>query len=180
MIPIEPEEQENKETARAPEASGLDELKKALADEKAKSEAYLDGWQRERADFINYKRRTEQERAEIGKYANSELICCILPVLDDFERAFNNMPPEVAGSGWVEGVRAVERKLRSILEAQGLSEIKAVGEPFDPNLHEAVMTGKGKDGIVIAELQKGYKLHDKVLRPAKVMVGNGEEESKEE
>ena len=72
------------------------------------------------------------------------------------------------------GIRLVERKLRTTLEAQGLSPIKAMGEAFDPNLHEAVMHVKGEDGKVVQELQKGYRLHDKILRPSKVAVGNGE------
>mgnify|MGYP000188546037 CR=1 FL=1 len=81
---------------------------------------------------------------------------------------------------WVDGIRLIERKLRTSLEVQGLSPIKALGEPFDPKFHEAAMHSKGKEGIVIEELQKGYKLHDRVIRPAMVVVGNGEEETKEE
>ena len=80
---------------------------------------------------------------------------------------------------WVDGIRLIERKLRASLEAQGLSQIKALGEPFDPRLHEATMHGKGKEGIVIEELQKGYMLHDRVIRPTMVVVGNGEEEKEE-
>jgi molecular chaperone GrpE len=78
---------------------------------------------------------------------------------------------------WVEGIKLVERKLWANLEAQGLSPIKALGEPFDPNLHEAVRQDKGKEGIVIEEVQKGYKLNDRVIRPTMVVVGNGEEEA---
>jgi molecular chaperone GrpE len=80
----------------------------------------------------------------------------------------------------VEGIRLIERKFRTSLEAQGLSQIEALGKPFDPNLHEAVRQGKGKDGIVVEEAQKGYRLHDRVIRPAKVVVGNGEEEETKE
>ena len=89
---------------------------------------------------------------------------------------------DCAKTDWVEGIRLIERKLRTTLEAQGLSPIKAVGETFDPNLHEAVMHSKGEDGKVVQEMQKGYKLYDKVIRPSKVAVGNGEpvEEQKEE
>ena len=83
---------------------------------------------------------------------------------------------------WVDGIRLIEQKLRAGLEAQGLSQLKALGEPFDPNFHEAVMQSKGKEGVVVEELQKGYKLHDRVIRPTRVVVGNGEEagEKKEE
>jgi molecular chaperone GrpE len=97
-----------------------------------------------------------------------------LPVLDDFERAFNAISHKHAKTDWMDGIRLVEKKLKTILEAQGLSPIKAVGETFDPNLHEALMHTKGEDGIVVQEMQKGYKLHDKVIRPSQVAVGNGE------
>jgi molecular chaperone GrpE len=103
----------------------------------------------------------------------------LLPVLDDLERALNSIPPKATKRPWVEGIRLIERKLRASLEAQGLTPIKALGEPFDPNFHEAVRQDKGKEGIVIEELQKGYKLYDRVLRPAMVVVGNGEEVEKE-
>ena len=99
----------------------------------------------------------------------------LLPILDDLERAFTSIPPRLAKLSWVDGIRLIERKLRAILEAQGLSPIKALGEPFDPTLHEAVRQDKGKEGIVVEELQKGYKFHDRVIRPSKVVVGNGEE-----
>jgi molecular chaperone GrpE len=176
MIPREPEETKlenleiKEESAPAPEQ----DLAKVLASTKQKADDYLDSWKRAQADFVNYKRRAEQERMEIGKYANSELILSLLPVLDDFERAFESIPPRSAKTAWVDGVRLVERKLRATLAAQGLSTIKAEGETFDPNQHEAVMHGKGEDGKVVMEMQKGYKLFDKILRPSKVAVGNGE------
>jgi len=151
-------------------------LKQALAEAKEKAEANLANWQRAQADFINYKRRMEQEKGEIGNFANSMLVLDLLPVLDDLERAFASIPSRLAKLNWVEGIRLIERKLRASLEAQGLSQIKALGEPFDPNFHEAVRQGKGKEGIVVEELQKGYKFRDRVIRPSKVVVGNGEEE----
>ena len=158
----------------------LEVLKNALSEEKTKAEANLAGWQRAQADFINYRRRSEQEREENRKLANAGLILNLLPVLDDLERAFVSIPSEMINNDWINGVKLIERKLRASLEAQGLSEIKALGEPFDPNLHEAVMHLRGKEGIVVQEMQKGYKLHDRVIRPSKVAVGNGEEEKKEE
>ncbi len=157
-------------------------LQKALDEEKAKAEINLAGWQRAQADFVNYKRRTEQELTETTQFANAALVLNLLPVLDDFERASNSFPAELSrqDSGWVEGIRLVERKLRTTLERMGLSRVKSVNEPFDPRLHEAVGQCKGKEGIIIQEMEKGYKLHDKVLRPAKVMVGNGEDTAEEE
>jgi len=158
------------------ETEDIEALKLALDKEKTKAEEYLAGWQRTQADFMNYKRRTEQEKEEISQFANSILILHILPVLDDLERALTSIPPRLAKLSWVDGIRLIERKLRASLEAQGLSQIKALGEPFDPNLHEAARMDKGKEGIVIEEIQKGYTLHDRVIRPSKVVVGNGEEE----
>jgi molecular chaperone GrpE len=158
----------------------LEALKQALAEEKEKAEGYLANWQRAQADFINYKRRNEQEREEISKFANSIIMLNLLPILDDLGRAFSSIPHRLAELTWVDGIRLIERKLWASLEAQGLSQIEAVGKPFDPKFHEAVREDKGKDGIVIEELQKGYKLHDRVIRPAMVVVGNGEEAEKEE
>jgi molecular chaperone GrpE len=172
-----PEEEQTNEVA---EVEDIEALKQALAEEKAKAEANLAGWQRAQADYINYKRRSEQEKNEISQLANSILILNILPILDDWERALASIPEELADLSWVEGIRLIERKLRGILEAQGLSPIEAVGQPFDPTLHEAAMQGKGEEGIVVGELRKGYKFRDRVIRPSKVVVGNGEEEKKEE
>lgn len=184
MIPREPEEAVNSEVetgaAEVAEIEDIETLKQALTEEKARAEDYLASWQRAQADFINYKRRSEQERNEYSKFANSTLILSLLPVLDDLERAFNSMPPKAARGDWADGIRLIERKLRASLEAQGLSPIEALGQPFDPNFHEAVRQDKGKEGIVIEELRKGYMLHDRVLRPTAVVVGNGEETAKED
>ncbi len=149
-------------------------LKKELAELKARVEANLAGWQRAQADFVNYKRRTEEEREETVKLANASLVLSLLPILDDFERAVTSCPQELSGLAWVEGIWLIERKLRASLEAQGLSPIPALGEPFDPRLHEAVRQAQGKEGIVLEEVQKGYKFGDRVLRPTQVVVGNGE------
>jgi len=181
MMAQEPEEgQTNEIEPQVFEAEDIETLKQALAGEKAKTEANLANWQRSQADFINYKRRSEQEKEEIGKFANSILMLSLLPILDDLERAFDSIPPHLAKLTWVDGIRLIERKLQASLEAQGLSPIKAIGEPFDPNLHEATMYRKGEEGIVIEELQKGYMLHDRVIRPAMVVVGNGEKEEEKE
>ena len=183
MIQQDPEENLAKEAeAEVAEVEDIEALKQALVEEKAKAETNLAGWQRAQADFINYKRRSEQEKEEISKFANTTLMLSLLSILDDLDRAFTSIPPRLDKLSWVDGIRLIERKLQATIEAQGLSQIKAVGEPFDPNLHEAAMQGKGKEGIVIEELQKGYKLHDRVIRPAMVVVGTGEteEEEKEE
>jgi len=158
----------------------IETLKEALAKEKTKAEANLANWQRAQADFINYKRRSEQEKEEISKFANTVLMLSLLTILDDLERAFTSIPPKLAKLTWLDGIRLIERKLQASLEAQGLSPIKALGEPFDPRFHEAVRQDEGKEGIVTEELQRGYKFYDRVIRPAMVVVGNGKEEEKEE
>jgi molecular chaperone GrpE len=143
----------------------------AVAQAGARATEMEDRWKRSAAEFINYKRRAEQERGDLLRFANRGLILDLLPVLDDLERALVSVPPEEAGSKWVEGVRLVERKFRQVLERQGVTPIDAVGQPFDPNLHEAV----GGSGTVVAqEYQRGYKLHDRVLRPSMVLVGEPE------
>ena len=161
-------------------AEDVESLKKALAEEKDRAESNLANWQRAQADFINFKRRAEQERSELVRLANSTLILNLLPVLDDLERALDNVSERLAGLTWVDGIVLIYRKLKAILEGHGLAEIKAVGEPFDPNLHEAVLYGPGEAGKVIEELQKGYTLYDRVLRPTMVKVGKEEEETAEE
>ena len=181
MTQQEPKEGQTNEVEQGvAEAEDVEALKQFLAEEKEKAEGYLANWQRAQADFINYKRRSEQEKEEISKFAKATLMLALLPALDDFERAFTSIPPRLAKLTWVDGISLIERKLRASLEAQGLSPIKALGEPFDPKFHEAAMHGKGKEGIVIEELQKGYELHGRVIRPTRVVVGNGEEEEKEE
>lgn len=155
-------------------------LKKALAEEQARAEGYLASWQRAQADFVNYKRRTEQERNEMVMLANATLMLNLIPVLDDLERALDNVSEKLSGLTWVDGIVLIYRKLKATLEGNGLSEIKALGETFDPNFHEAALYADGEEGKVIEELQKGYMLHDRVLRPAMVKVGKGLMEKEEE
>ncbi len=174
MIQQEPEEGLTNEVEPKVSEEDIETLKQALAEEKEKAESYLANWQRAQADFINYKRRSEQEKEEISKFANSALMLNLLPVLDNFERAFASISPKLAKLSWVDGIRLIERKLRTSLETEGLSPIKALGELFDPRFHEAVRQDKGKEGIVIEEVQKGYKFRDRVIRPSGVVVGNGE------
>jgi molecular chaperone GrpE len=181
MIPRDPEigpiDREDIE-AEAPEEP--ETLEQALAVEKKRAEEYLAKWQRAQADFVNLKRRSEQERGEIIKTANAELAHSILPSLDDLNRALKHVDGPGVEDNWVEGISLIERKLKASLESHGIQEIKALGEKFDPNLHEAVMHSQGPEGVIIQEIQKGYMLHDRVIRPSKVVVGNGETESGDE
>jgi molecular chaperone GrpE len=148
-------------------AEYTEELKKELTEAKATVQTNLAGWQRAQADFINYKRSSDQEREEIKNFSNS-----LIPVLDGLELAFTHVPNEIAEGGWLEGVRLIERKLKATLQAQGLTEIKALGEVFDPYIHEAIMSISGEEGVVVQEFQKGYKFRDQIIRPSKVSVGS--------
>jgi len=156
------------------QAEDIETLQQTLAEEREKAEKYLANWQRCQADFVNYKQRAEQEKGEIIEFANSMLICNLLPIMDDLERAFASVPAELNESNWTEGVKLIYNKFKATLEAQGLTEIKARGEPFDPRLHEAVMQQEGEEGMVIDETQKGYKFKGTVIRPSLVIVGKGE------
>ena len=131
--------------------------------------------QRLAADFANYRKRTDAERLEFAKYAKADLIRKLLDVLDGYDRALETMPEEVKGQPWVEGMWLVERKLRAMLEAEGLQTLEATGKAFDPYQHEAVahMESDAPEGTVISEYQKGYRLHDRVIRPAIVTVSKG-------
>ncbi len=132
-------------------------------------------WQRSAADFQNFRRRSEQEREASLGLASEALLRKLLAVVDDFDRALEAMPAELEQTAWVEGIWLVERKLRSLLESEGVTPIEAVGQAFDPREHEAVVhqeTSEAPDGTVIAELQRGYRLRDRVLRPALVAVAN--------
>lgn len=147
----------------------VDELEKAQAE----AAEYLDRLQRTQAEFSNYKKRIERERREFEGLANAALISKLLPVLDDLTRALETLPEEIKETNWAQGVTLVERNLRTTLEQEGLSEIEAMGQSFDPQLHHAVAreeTAKHEEDTVVGEIQKGYRLHDRVLRPSMVVV----------
>ena len=166
-------------TSPAADTENVEALKAGLEEEKKKAETYLANWQRAAADFQNYKRRTDQEREELGRLANAALVINILPILDDLERALTSVDARLAGLTWIDGIRLIYRKFQAVLEASGVREIKAEGEDFDPRFHEAVMYGEGEEGKVISEVQKGYMLGDRVIRPAAVVIGRGPKEGGE-
>jgi molecular chaperone GrpE len=155
------------------EFEDIETLQKALAEEKERAERHLISWQRSQADLENYIKRAEQEKSETVEFANRMLVLDLLPILDDFDRAFASLPAELHEQNWTEGIKLIYNKLKAALEAQGLAEIKAEGEYFDPHWHEAAGQLEGEEGIVVQEIRKGYKLKDKLLRPSIVMVGVG-------
>ena len=163
-------------TKEVEEVSELEALRQELEEAKAQAAEYLDGWQRARAEFANYKKRNEQERQELFKLANSTLIARLLPIFDDFERAFQTLPSNLLSLTWIDGVALIYRKLQAILDGEGLTPMETEGQSFDPLLHEAVTyeeSAEHQEGQIIGEVQRGYKFGDRVLRPALVRVAKG-------
>ena len=139
--------------------------------------------QRVQADFINYKRRAEEEREEQQKYVNSRLILKILPVLDDFNLAIDHASGAEAGASWLEGIRLIHRKLSSFLESESVTKIDVEGREFDPFEHEAMAyqeSGDHHEGEILAVVREGYKLHDRVIRPALVILAKQPQAAEEE
>jgi molecular chaperone GrpE len=159
------------------EEEDTESLRQLLAQEKEKAEKYLANWQMAEADFKNYKTRGEQEKQDLVNWANSTLVCDILPVLDAFDRAFEGAVPEGEGLGWIAGFRQIQKMLLDVLGKHGLAEMRCVGEPFAPHLHEAVAQQEGAEGMILDEVRKGYKMKDRLLRAPQVVVGKGGESS---
>lgn len=125
------------------------------------------------AEFQNFKRRNEEERAELRVHANMHLLESIFPAIDNLARAFENTPAEIQDNEWVKGIAEIERGLLSALEQLGLHAINETGVPADPNKHQVLMESDGPASQVIQILEKGYEYNGKVVRPAKVIVGKG-------
>ncbi len=151
-------------------------LRARLEEEKAKAQGYLEKWQRAAADFQNHKRRVEQERSEVGRLANVSLVLNLLPLVDDIERALGTVDAKLAGLTWIDGIWLIYRKFQAVLESAGVKEIPAAeGQPFDPQVHEAISEAPGEEGKVVSVVQKGYKLGERVIRPTMVIVGAKEQ-----
>jgi molecular chaperone GrpE len=162
------------------EAEDIETLRRALAEENEKAEKYLANWQRSQADLDNYRKRAEQEKSETVELANKILVLDLLPILDDFERALASLPAELDEQNWTKGIELIYNKLKTVLETQGLAEIKAKGKYFDPYVHEATGQVEGEDGIIVEEIRKGYEFKGKLLRPSMVMIGSGKKNNTQE
>lgn len=128
---------------------------------------------RVQAEYDNFRKRTQKEKEADRKYKSQSLLTELLPVLDNFERALNVEVEDEASKGVFEGLQMVHRQMKDVMVKEGLEEIKTEGEPFDPHVHQAVMQVEDENyesNVVIEELQKGYKLKDRVIRPAMVKV----------
>jgi molecular chaperone GrpE len=152
----------------------MDKLKNELDEARKQSEEYLALLQRERAEFNNYRRRTAEERERELGLAGEDLIRKVLALADDLDRAIEARPESISGDPWVEGITAIDRKLRVLLESEGVSQIEATrGIQFDPREHDAIANVPDtelRDGQIVEELRRGYRLRDRVIRPALVAV----------
>jgi molecular chaperone GrpE len=151
----------------------IDEIKTKNADLEKKAEEYLDGWQRSRAEFANYKKRIAREHGEFHQTARGEVIKMYLDIADDLKRALEEKPASSDGESLADGIEIIYQKLICRLEAEGIKPMEALGQEFDPNIHEALMKEENEDfesGQIVAVMQEGYWIGDKVLRPALVRV----------
>ena len=154
-------------------SSDSEEFKKEIEKYKKLKEEYLANWQRERADFLNYKKEELLRMGEIVSYASTDLILKIIPILDNFELAEKNISSEVKNNEEIKGLLQIKNQLEDFLKKQGVEEIELVGKKFDINLHEAVeeLEVNGKEpGVVVEEVKKGYTMQGRVIRIAKVKV----------
>lgn len=167
------EQVEAAEEVEQEELGEIERLQEDLEEAKAEAEEYLDGWRRAQAEFSNYKKRQRAEQAKIRELANANLLHKLLPILDDFDRAIVTMPEGIQKLSWSQGLLMIRQKLEAILESEGVEPIETGGEAFDPYYHEAVTHEEAEgyeEGEIIGEVQKGYVLGDRVLRPALVRV----------
>ncbi|MEW9675816.1 nucleotide exchange factor GrpE [Lentibacillus sp. L22] len=166
------EETNDEEQTLDSDESVMESLKEEIASLKQEKEDMYQRVLRSQAEFENFKKRTQKEREKDRKYKAQDLVSELLPALDNFERALNEEVTE-ANKSFVEGIEMVYNQLKDALKSQGVEEIEAVGKPFDPNVHHAVMQIEDPEleaGSVVEELQKGYMLKDRVIRPAMVKV----------
>ena len=149
-------------------------LKVELETVRGQADEYLAGLQRERAEFQNFRRRTAEERERELGLAGEDLIRKVLALADDFDRAIESRPESFAGDPWAEGIAAIDRKLRLLLDSEGVVEIDASsGRAFDPREHDAIANIPHSDhpeGAIVEEVRRGYRLRDRVIRPALVVI----------
>lgn len=159
-------------TACEATTDGEEALEAQVARLDARRQDLLNRLTRVQADFANYRRRTSEESQEIARFANQTIAFELLSVLDAFERAFGSIPSELRLLTWIDGMALIEAQLRRVLEAAGVTPIECqVGDPIDVAIHEVVMTDGDAATAVVAEMQRGYRMHDRVIRPTLVKAG---------
>lgn len=166
----EEEKEGKKDKEEEIEEAELSKLEEELKIKEEEMEDLNDSYLRLQADFMNYKKRTEKDKVKTIAYANEDLLCDLLPVIDNFERALENAENE--DNSFLEGTKMIYNQLFKVLVDYGLEEIEALGEKFDPNYHHAVLMEESEDdeGTILEVFQKGYKLNEKVIRPSMVKV----------
>jgi molecular chaperone GrpE len=169
-----------REEDQMPADAATADLRAQLEEERQKAQSFYQNWQRAAADYQNFKRRVEEERSENARFAQAALIINLLPIIDDFDRALETVDASLAGLTWVHGIELIRRKFHMLLDMSGVTEIEADGQTFDPTIHEAVAQQPGEEHKVLAVVQKGYKLGDRVVRPSMVIVGSGEQSQDEQ
>jgi len=157
----------------APEPLDLQQLTAELEQIRSDRQEFLDGWQRARAEFANYRKRVEREQDEARSRIAGETLLRVLAIMDDLDRALRDRPAEAEAAAWAEGIDLIYRKFQALLEAEGIQLIQAEGQAFNPALHEALSHEESEahdEGQVIEVVQRGYRIGDRVLRPALVRV----------
>lgn len=161
----------------SPEQEAINKLEAQLAAARAEAQEYKEKWVRAAAEFENYKKRTARETESFKKFANENIIKDMLSVVDNLERALSSSQPEANGDSCIaEGVEMTRKEILKVFEKYGVVPVEAMGQPFDPAVHEAVMQEQDPThpaNTVIRELQRGYTLHGRLLRPAMVVVSAG-------
>ena len=168
------------DTSGASLSEQVEELTAKLAAAEQRAAEAEAGWQRARADFANLKRRTEEARLESATMAGDRLLIRVLDLADDFDLAVEHVPAQAKDSPWVEGIAAIDRKLRTLLEAEGIVAMEGEGDPFDPHTQQAISyedTADVPDGTVTKVIQRGYTIGDRVLRPALVAVARNDDDT---
>ena len=182
-IPDEEKLQPSDETAADQAQKSAEESQEVVDEEsqwaeelsaaRAEAQEYLDGWQRARAEFANYKKRVERENRESYKRVAGDILSRYLSVIDDLELALKERPQESDAGAWAKGIELIYQKLLGLLETEGVERIQAEGETFDPMLHEALSheeSSDHQDGQIIEVIRQGYRMGERVLRPALVRV----------
>lgn len=162
--------------ASDPAADPSADLERELDDLRSKAQTYLDLAQRTQADFVNYRRRIEQERGDFARATRADVIAKFLSPIDDLELALRSFPPEVRSSTWAQGIEIVDRKFVQLLESLGVKRVEAVGKKFDPHEDEAIghePSSQYPEGVVSSVVRSGYTIDGRVLRPALVVVSSG-------
>lgn len=189
---MDKKEEKPLDTAQGKQKINIENLQKDLEDCKTKCEEYLNGWKRERADFLNYKKDEMERIGQLAKYANTEIIFKIIPILDNIYLAEAHVPEELLNEGpsassgqtsatakvWIQGFLQIKNQLVEFLKKEGIEPIEVIGKEFDPNLMESVGevdclkpdVKQKETGIVVEEVQRGYTLHGKIIRPARVKI----------